>query len=185
MRSAKLSIWTCAGEAILSFCRVGTRLRTASASGRYTGLSAGPETTASMRMLGVGSPESRNTECISSPRSGRASLPCNPSPSQRAVRQMQKRMDRSGRRWNQAPETRPHHQDEGVCDLSRTPDGIVLIHEHEAADNRIKRLVERHGRRIAYDKRNVGRVAAQGTRTGPLDCFRRSIYPKDVPAFAD
>ena len=81
-----------------------------------------------------------------------------------------------------------HHQTictKVLCDLSQTLDWIVLIHEHEAADNCVKRLIERHYSGIAYDKTNVDMVAAYCARFGPLYCFRRSIYPKDVPVLSD
>ena len=67
---------------------------------------------------------------------------------------------------------------------SQTLDGIVLIHEHEAADDRVKRVIELHGSRIPDDKSDVGMVAANCTRSGPLHCCRRSIRPQDVSALA-
>jgi len=71
------------------------------------------------------------------------------------------------------------------CNSFQTPDGIVLIHQHEAADDRVKRLIERHSGRIADSKSNVGMVAANGTHSRPLYCFRGSIDSKDVPGLAD
>jgi len=70
---------------MLEFLKSGTKLRTASARSSHTGLSALPETAASIRMFGAGKPESRNNECISSPSSGRAPLPRNASVSHRAA----------------------------------------------------------------------------------------------------
>ena len=71
------------------------------------------------------------------------------------------------------------------CNPSQTPDGIVLIHQHEAADDSVERLIEPHSRRIAHGKGNVGMVAANGTYSRPLHSLRRSIYSEDVPALAD
>ena len=72
-----------------------------------------------------------------------------------------------------------------ICNLSQTPHGIVLIHQHEAADDGVERLIERHSSRITHGKSNVGMVAANGTYSRPLYCLRRSIYSEDMPALAD
>ena len=58
---------------------------------------------------------------------------------------------------------------------------ILLIHEHEPAYDRIKRLIEFHGGWIAHEKRNVGIVAADSARVSPFHGRCGSIHAYDLP----
>ena len=69
--------------------------------------------------------------------------------------------------------------------LCQTLDGIILVHEHEASDDRVKMLIELHGSGVPDGKGNIGMVPANRARSGPLHCFHRSIDAENVPASAD
>src|SRR4029077_9816542 len=69
--------------------------------------------------------------------------------------------------------------------FSQTCCWIVLIHQYEPTNDRVKRPLEVHCSWIAYFETNVANVASNSSCSSSLHCGRRPIYAQHVPVRAN